>query len=138
MQTRRYQRDKFTAVACTLFLVACGVAGCATEQCLPAELEVQLMTSDDQTVLAVTAGGVPCDLGLTEESVYWVSVLSGNTTYPLGRVDPELDGSFNAAFLVPPAAIAGGELHVIGSPFDDCRDLLSDCVGYTAPIPPSR
>lgn len=121
-------------------VLGAGLTGCSSAECLPAPLEVAVTESRSdsgvQTLVEVKASGVDCDLGYGDDTEYWVTVLSGDKTFPLGRVVPAADGSFSATFLLPSAAhTAGGRVEVEGSRYDECRDVLGDCVGYGADLP---
>jgi hypothetical protein len=117
-----------------------GIAGCSATECLPSPLEATVIESGGdgsaETLLTIQASGVDCDLGLGDDREYWVTVMSGDETFPLGRVVPAADGSFSATFLLPNVAhTAGGRVEVEGSPYDECRDVLGDSVGYGADLP---
>jgi hypothetical protein len=121
-------------------VLGAGLTACSSAECLPAPLKVAVTESGSdsgvQTLLEVKASGVDCDLGYGDDTEYWVAVLSGDDTFPLGRVVPAADGSFTTTFLLPNAAhTAGGRVEVEGSPYDECRDVLGDCVGYGADLP---
>ncbi|WP_193509048.1 hypothetical protein [Cryobacterium sp. BB736] len=123
-------------------VMGAGLTGCSSADCLPSPLDVTVIESGGdvsaETLLTIQAPGVDCDLGLGlgDDREYWVTVLSGDETFPLGRVVPAADGSFSATFLLPNVAhTAGGRVEVEGSPYDECRDVLGDCVGYGADLP---